>query len=1076
MNRFKRINVVLGWIVFAIAAVVYSLTMEPTVSFWDCPEFITTAYKLEIGHPPGYPFFSLVGHLFSLFASTPAQVSTWVNRISVLNSSGAVLFLFWTISMLARNILVKKEDDYTWGKMLTVWGAALVGSLAFAFTDSFWFSATETDVFSFAALSTAFSFWAMLRWSEVADEPHSDRWLLLIAYAIGISIGVHLLSLLTIPALVMIFYFRKHQHTKKSAFLAFIVAISILAAVFYGMIPSFFWLSSFLELFFVNTLGLPYNSGVIAYALIVVAVFAWAIYASQKGKSEKQVRISFILAIALSGIPFLGKSVWVAVIVLFALIYLLLYKRVYISRRIINMIVLGIAMILIGYSQFAVVLIRSSAQPPMDEDAPSDVFALMSYQSREQYGDIHPLLYGPMYTADYKYQPSGNGMCAPVQKQGSPIWNKKPKTHPGEKDQYIITGYKQTPVYDPVFYMFFPRMFSDQPNHVQAYESWVGKPDINVDYSPCGQDAVGKMPSFGQNLKFFFSYQLNFMYFRYFMWNFSGRQNDKQSYGEIDRGNWITGFNFIDKWLVGDQSTLPQNMKDNKGRHTYYMLPLIMGIIGFLFLLMYAGKQGKHTFWIVFTLFFMTGVAIIIYLNQTPLQPRERDYSYTGSFYAYCIFIGFGVLAIANYLQQRLSSTLSAIIATLIGLIIPGILISQNWASNDRAGRYTAQDFGANYLNSLAPNAIIFTNGDNDTFPLWYSIEVMGLRPDVRVCNLSYLQTDWYIAQMKRQAYTSAPLPISWTPSEYAEGNHDVAYVADPKDTTKIDLSLALQFVLSTNPQTKDPLGHDIFPTSHLIMKVDKQQVLKTHTVDSTLANQIVPVMNITLRRQVTKADMMILDMLQTNQWVRPIYFANTVGNDMYLGMSNYFQQEGIAQRIVPIWKEGGTVNTKVMYDNMMHKFRFGNVKDPKVYLDENILRMCTTFRMQFVTLAEALIAENKRDSALQVLNYAMQELPPKTVPNDYFSTFLAGAYYELGKMPEGDAILNDVANKSSQDLTWYAALTPKQMNTVTDPISTNLATLRNALYYFHQYNRKALMDKYYPKFEQFVNVFHVQP
>ncbi|MBB3188500.1 protein O-mannosyl-transferase family [Microbacter margulisiae] len=1075
MKRFKRINVLLGWMVFIIAAIVYLLTMEPTVSFWDCPEFITTAYKLEIGHPPGYPFFSLVGHLFSLFASDPAHVSTWVNRISVLNSAGAVLFLFWTITILARKLLIKNEEDYTMGKMLTIWGAGLVGALAFAFTDSFWFSATETDVFSFAALSTAFSFWAMLRWSEVADEPHSDRWLLLIAYAIGISIGVHLLSLLTIPALVMIFYFRKHQHTRKSAFIAFLVAISILAAVFYGMIPSFFWLSSFLELFFVNTLGLPFNSGVIAYAIIVAIVFIWAIYATQKGKNEAQARFAFILAIALSGVPFLGKSVWVAVIILFLLVYLLLVKKVRVSRRILNLIILALAMILIGYSQFTIVLIRSSAQPPMDEDAPSDVFALMSYQSREQYGDVHPIFYGPMYTADYKYQPAGNGMCAPVQKNGSPIWNKKPKTHPGDKDQYIITGYKQTPVYDPVFYMFFPRMFSDQPNHVQAYESWVGKPALNVDYSPCGQDAVGKMPTFGQNLKFFLSYQLDFMYFRYFMWNFSGRQNDKQSYGEIDRGNWITGFNFIDNWLVGNQSTLPKDMKNNKGRHTYFMLPLIMGIIGLLFLLMYAGKEGKQTFWIVFTLFFMTGVAIIIYLNQTPLQPRERDYSYTGSFYAFCIFIGFGVLAIANYLRNKLASSPSAILATVIGLIVPAILISQNWKSNDRSDRYTARDFGANYLNSLAPNAIIFTNGDNDTFPLWYSIEVEGLRRDVRVCNLSYLQTDWYIDQMKRPVYSSAPLPISWTPAQYAEGNHDVAYVANPKDTTKIDLSLALQFILSKNPQTKDPLGHDIFPTSHLVLKVNKDEVLRTHTVDSTLANQIVPEMNITLRRQVTKADMMILDMLQTNHWKRPIYFANTVGNDMYLGLSNYFQQEGIAQRIVPIWKDGGSVNTKAMYDNMMHKFRWGDIQNPKVYLDENILRMCTTFRMQFGVLAEGLIAENKRDSALQVLNYAMKVIPPTTVPNDYFSTFLAGSYYELGKMPQGDAILDDVANESSQNLTWYAALTNNQMNTVTEQISTNLAALRNALYYFHQYNRKALFDKYYAKFVQFATEFHVQ-
>jgi hypothetical protein len=1075
MKRFKLINTLVGWLVFILAAIVYLLTMEPTVSFWDCPEFITTAFKFELGHPPGYPFFSLMGHFFSLFASDPAHVATWVNHFSVINSAGTVLFLFWTISYLARTLIVKDGEEITAGQTISIIGASLVGALAFAFTDSFWFSATETDVFSFSALCTSFGIWAMLKWSEVADRPHANRWIVLIAYVIGISIGVHLLNLLTIPAMVIIFYYRKHEHSRKKALIAIAMAIGILASVFYGIMPSFFWLSSFVELFCVNTLSLPFNSGVIVYAVITFAVLAWAIYETQKGKSEQRARIAFILGVILSGAPFLTKSIWIGLLVIAVLVYFLLIKKVAASRRVLNLIVLCITMLLIGYSQYSIVLIRSSAQPPMDENSPDNVFSLMSYLSREQYGDIHPLLYGPIYTADYKWQSTGNGSCTPEEKVGSALWGKKPKKSLSDKDEYVITGYKRTPVYDDAFCMLFPRMYSDQPNHIQAYKEWAGEPQEQVDYSPCGQNSTGKKPSFAQNLGFFFSYQLNFMYFRYFMWNFSGRQSDTQSYGEVDRGNWITGFNFIDNLLVGDQSNLPPEMAQNKGRNTYFMLPLIVGLIGFFFLLLYAGKRGREVFWIVCTLFLLTGLAIVIYLNQTPYQPRERDYSYCGSFYAFCIWIGFGVLGITELLRRKLPHNVSVVVATVLGLGVPAILIAQNWDDHDRSDRYTCRDFGANYLNSLAPNAIIFTNGDNDTFPLWYSIEVEGLRPDVRACNLSYLQTDWYIDQMKRQAYTSEPLPISWTPEQYAANNHEVAYVYDPKDTTKIDAKLALQFVTSTDPRTKDPMGRDLLPSTNLVLKVNKDQVLKTGTVPASKADQIVPAMNIKMKQQATKSDMMIVDILQTNNWKRPVYFAVTVGRDMYLGMDNYFQQEGIAYRIVPIKKEGGSVNTAVMYDNMMHKFRWGNIQNPKVYLDENILRMCSTFRMQFSSLVEALINENKKDSALKVLDYAFKVIPSRTVHNDYFSSFLGGAYYELGQFAKGDAILSDVAESSIKNLTWYAGLTPQQMQSVSDKIGSNMAGLRNAVYFMHQFGRKKQMDKYAAQFDLFSKTFRMQ-
>jgi hypothetical protein len=1076
MKQFKLVNTLLGWCVFIIAAIVYLLTVEPAVSFWDCPEFITTAYKFEIGHPPGYPFFSLVGHLFSLFASDPSHVGAWINRFSVINSAGTVLFLFWTITLLARTLLVKKDEDMTTSKMISILGAGLVGALAFAFTDSFWFSATETDVFSFSGLCTSFGIWAMLKWSEVADRSHADRWVILIAYVVGISIGVHLLNLLTIPAMVMIYYYRMHTHSRRNALIAVAMAIGILASIFFGIMPSFFWLSSYLELFFVNTLSLPFNTGVFAYALITFGILAWAIYETYKGKNDIRTRVAFILGITLSGAPFLTKSIWLGLIVIGLMVYFLLIKKVTINRRVMNLITVCITMLLIGYSQYAVVLIRSSAQPPMDENSPDNVFSLMSYLNREQYGDVHPLFYGPAYTADYKWKSNGNGGCVPDQKTGSAIWGKKPKDKASDKDEYVITGYKESPVYDDAFCMFFPRMYSNQPSHVSVYKEWTGEPGETVDYTPCGQQSSGKRPTFLQNIQFFLGYQVNFMYLRYFFWNFSGRQNDMQATrGEIDRGNWITGIPFIDNILVGDQSNVPPDMLQNKGRNTYFMLPFLLGMIGFFFLLLYAGKRGKEIFWIVCTLFLLTGLAIVIYLNQSPVQPRERDYSYCGSFYAFCIWIGFGVLALTELLRKKLNHRMSAIIATILGLGIPTILIAQNWDDHDRSDRYTCRDFGANYLNSLAPNAIIFTNGDNDTFPLWYSIEVEGLRPDVRVCNLSYLQTDWYIDQMKRKAYKSEPLPISWSPDQYAADKHEAAYVYDPKDSTKLELGLALDFVRSTDPRTKDPMGNDIFPSTNLILKVDKQQVLNSGTVPAGKADRIVSEMQLKTKQQVTKSDMMIMDILKSNNWKRPVYFAVTVDHDMYLGLNDYFQQEGLGYRIIPVKNEGGSVNTKAMYDNMMHKFRWGNIQNPKVYLDENILRLCSTFRMQFSNLAEALILENKRDSALQVLDYAQKVIPGKTVRNDYFSTFIGGAYYELGKNDKADAILNDVAAGSASHLTWYATLPPKNIRRSNDVIGADMAALRNVLFYAHQYNRKKLFDTYYPKFEAFARAFNIQ-
>ncbi len=1097
MKNFKLINTISGWVAFAAAAIVYLITLEPTASFWDCPEFITVAAKLEVGHPPGSPLHALIGHFFSLFASDKSQIAYCVNVATAVYSALTILFLFWTITYFARRVIVSKGEELTTGRAIAVLGAGFVGAWAFMFSDSFWWSAEEAEVYGFSTLCTALVIWAMCKWEEVSDEPRAERWIILLSYVMGLSIGVHILNLLAIPALVLIYYFKKYNVNKKGLLLAIGISIAILAGLLYGLMPSYFWLAGYVELFFVNTLSMPFNSGLLAYILLSAAALAWALYETRAQKSDTRAKIAFIIAVAMSGVPFLGTRLWIGIAIIVATAVLFFYFKKCLSYHAMHLIVTVITMLLIGYSTFAVIVIRSNATPPMDQNSPDNVFSLMSYLSRDQYGDQPSLIYGPLYTAEYKWKPAEGGSCMPEEKIGSARYAKKPKTNPNEKDQYVITGYKKDIVYDDAFCTLFPRMYSQQPGHVQAYKEWSGDPENTVDYEPCGQQQSAVAPSFMQNLGFFFSYQVNFMYWRYFMWNFSGRQNDLQSMGEVDHGNWITGINFIDKMMVGDQSDLPDELAHNKGHNVYFLLPFLLGLLG-LFFLIYRGKDGMHVFWIIMVLFFMMGIAIVIYLNQTPAQPRERDYAYLGSFYAFAIWIGLGVLGIYRFLEKRFNAKVSACIATVLGLIIPGILGAQNWDDHDRSGRYTCRDFGMNYLVGLPPNAIIFTCGDNDTFPLWYCNEVEQFRPDVRVCNLSYLQTDWYIDQMKRQSYTSAPLPISWNASQYMSGSHEVARVYDPKDTSKVDIKTAMAFVLSNDPRTKDQFGQDIFPTSTVILPVDKQAVLhnnvsgldhpagalnkqgtsKYPVVAAGQENNIVPFMELKMGSQITKSDLILMDMLKTNNWNRPLYIASTVGSSMYnVKLSPYFQCEGIVNRIVPVKtsEEGKNVNVPVMYDNLMHKYKWGGIQNPKVYLDENIVRMVSMFRMQFTGLAEALVLQNKRDSALKVLDYAMKVIPVTTLPHDYFTMNMGRFYYELGKTAKGDAIMNDVAKQMVKSLNWYAGLTPKQMRSASERIQNNMATLSNLLYFADHYKRKQIVGQYSGQFQAFTKIFHMQ-
>lgn len=1065
MKQFKLLNNIFGWVAFVIAATTYLITMEPTASFWDCGEFISTAFKLDVGHPPGAPFFMLTGRFFSLFASDPTQVALMINTLSALASAFTILFLFWTITHLARKVVAKSEEEYTLANVIGILGSGMVGALAYTFSDTFWFSAVEGEVYAYSSLFTAVVFWAILKWENVADRPGSDRWLIFIGYLMGLSIGVHLLNLLAIPAIVLVYYFRNYTPSTKGVVLAMSTAVVILGVVLYGIIPGFVEVASWFELFFVNTLGFSFNTGLFIYILLTLAALAWGLHETYNEKNYVRMAISFIVAFTLVGIPFFGSHIVLGLIIVAGMTYFFFTKREKINARWLNTALAMITVILIGYSTYTVIVIRSAANPPMDQNSPDNVFALKYYLNREQYGD-RPLFYGSVYNAPVKLRVEGN-MCVPEEIKGEAQYAPKPKTSANDKDEYFVTGNKMDYKMDERFDMLFPRMYSSTPSHVEAYKIWGNVKGKSITYDYCGQQKTEVKPTFGENIQFFLDYQVRFMYLRYFMWNFSGRQNDIQGNGEIEHGNWITGFNFIDKYLVGDQTKLPSELAENKGRNTYFMLPLILGIFGILFLI-YNGKEGKHTFWVTTLLFLLTGLAIVIYLNQTPYQPRERDYAYAGSFYAFSIWIGLGVLGIIKAIDKYIPKAVAASVVTILALGVPALMATENWDDHDRSNRYVARDFGGNYLASLKPNAIVFSNGDNDTFPLWYNQEVEGQRTDVRVCNLSYLQTDWYIDQMKRGAYESAPLPISWEAKDYVTGKNEVMWVED-MIKEPIDMKTAFDFLLSDDPATKMN-GESFIPSSKLFLPVDANQVIKSGTLAPERAGEIVPQIDVELKRRITKSEIMILEMLKTNNWKRPVYFAVTVGDDYYLGLNDHFELTGLAYQILPIGAKGAGsgVNTKEMYDNMINKFRYGNIQDPKVYLDENTLRMCRTHRMMFSQLASALYNEGDSVKALKTLDFAAKMIPGNTVRHDYVSTMLAETYYKLGESQKGDAIMEAVAKDCVEYLEWYYTLTVSQRNSVNNRIGHNLAVLNQILRICDQEKQKNILDKYLPVYMRY--------
>lgn len=1058
---YKRLNSIIGWMVFLVAAMTYCLTIEPTASFWDCPEFITTGFKLEVGHPPGAPIFMLTANLFSQLTGDVSKVAMMVNIMSALMSALCIMFLFRTVTYLAKKLICGKAGVPDIWQTIVIFASGIVGALAYTWSDTFWFSAVEGEVYAYSSFCTAVTFWLILKWDEEASDPRSDRWLILIAYVIGVSVGVHLLNLLCITAIVLVFYFNKCENPNwRGGIGSIILSGVIIAAVLYGMVPGIVKVGGWFELLFVNGLGCRFNTGLIIYLVLLVAVILWGVYESQKAESDVRMKISVLSTIAVTGVPFYGHKaggIVFGIIVLAVLAFYLFSKSVSDrwkpSPRILNTVMLCIMCITIGYSSYALIVIRSTANPPMDQNSPEDIFTLGDYLAREQYGS-RPLLYGQTYASQYalRVDKDRNG-CSVEYVENGKVYGRKEKSESGEKDRYYVKDYRRD--YKYAQNMLFPRMYSSDANHIRQYEQWANVKGKTVMYDRCGEMVKIKVPTQLENIRFFLKYQVNYMYWRYFMWNFAGRQNDLQGYGEYNRGNWITGINFIDRLWLGDQRLLPDCFK-GKGHNVFYGLPLLLGIIGAVWQLR-RGRQGKQQFWVVLCLFFMTGLAIVVYLNQTPTQPRERDYAYAGSFYAFAIWIGLGVAGLSSLLRRIVGNKAAPIIAAVLCILVPLQMVGQTWDDHDRSGRYTCRDFGQNYLTSLPEkgNPIIFTNGDNDTFPLWYNLETEGFRTDCRVCNLSYLMTDWYIDQMKRPAYSSPSVPIAYERIDYETGTNDYVPVR-PSDKASLLKSAKTQkdkdyvydsFELKTVLEYWVQKYH-IIPTDTVWFKLDKEAILNSGmmipdeyigaTREETMG-RMPDKMFISLKGKtaIYKNELMMLEMLAYSNWERPLYMATTVGSDAHLGLDPYFVLEGLAYRITPFnWKELGyaeqdprsgnyVIDTDRMYDNLKN-FKFGGLDAGReLYLDETVRRMCDSHRRLYAKLAEALILKGEKDKARDILDKVYYGIPGDVDPHSFigYSHSIALSYIEIGDKEKAGNIAECMAESYFSEMAWYLSL-----------------------------------------------------
>ena len=935
-----------GWLVFLTALISYIITVEPTNSFWDCGEYIATAYKLQVGHPPGAPLFLLLGNVFSQFAfGNVEKVALMINLMSVFFSAGTILFLFWTIERIIKKFTSKKQT-------LNATIGAAVGSLIYAFSDSFWFSAVEGEVYAMSSFFTALVFWSIIKWeSECEKNKHANRWLIFIAYLIGLSIGVHLLSLLVIPAIVLIYYFKKYTFSIKGFIVANILSVIILGLIYNVIIPQFVNIAGKFEIFFVNEMSLPFNSGTICFFLITIIGIICGLKYSQKNEYPN-----------------------------------------------LNTGILAFTFLLIGYMSFFTLIIRSNANTPIDENSPEDAVSLLSYLNREQYG-FSPLLHGQYFNTEVTGYDDGK-----------PVFVKDKRSK-----KYVISDDKKSsiPVYEKETSGFFPRMWSRDQRHIEAYKEWAGLKSLQ------------RKPSFFENLKFFFSYQINYMYFRYFMWNFSGKQNDIQGHGELNNGNWISGINFIDSFRLGPQKTMPDHLKKNPGRNNYYFLPLILGLLGLLF----HYQQSPEDTWIIFLLFFFTGLAIVIELNQYPYQPRERDYAYVGSFYAFSIWIGIGVAAIYHMLSNFINNNKIVICISSMCLFVPFLMASEGWDDHDRSKRYTAREFAKNYLKSCEPNAILFTMGDNDTFPLWYVQEVEGYRTDVRIVNLSLLNTDWYIDQMKRDAYNGKAVPFSLEKDQYKQGTRDVAVFIDKGVGDKaLSLHNFNKWIKSDQSKTKINIGkdYDFFYTKNITIPVNRDNVLQNKIVHEKDTNLILDSLEIQLHtNQLEKKDIMILDLIESNNWNRPIYFAITIGSSgrSFLYLDKYFQLDGMVYKLVPIEaknrEEIGRINTDVLYPILMEKYSWGNLNGD-IYLDETNIRMTMNFRNNFSRLAQQLIVEEKYIKAKNVLDKCMNLMPGDKVPLNYFVHPIAKSYYEIKDYENANQLISSLYNLYNAELDYF--------------------------------------------------------
>ncbi len=1067
---FKKLNIVTGWLVFLVAAYTFISTIEATASFWDCGEFIATAYKVEVGHPPGAPLFMILARIASAFVS-PAHVPIAVNTLSALASAFTILFLFWSITHMAKKLATRDgEDELTVGKTIAVLGSGLVGALAYAWSDSFWFSAVEGEVYAMSSFFTAIVFWAILKWESEADQPHNTRWLILIAYLMGLSIGVHLLNLLCIPAIAFVYYFKKFKVTPMGVLYTLVISAVILGVIQAVIIPGLVQMAGKFELLFVNDFGLPFNTGNLVYGLLITAAIVYGLVWSQRN----------------------GKAI-------------------------INTIVLSVCVIIVGYSTFALIVIRSNANPPIDENNPENVFNLLSYLNREQYGD-RPLLFGqfwdselspergdgsPVYTATFKVM-KGNKVDKLFYDGWSAEHYLKGKTGFTVQHEYVISDSRKgtEPIYEPEFTMLFPRMYSSQGSHVEEYKKWCDFKGIPVRWTDReGKPTIIYKPTQGENLRFFVDYQVNWMYWRYFLWNFAGRQNDLQGSGGITEGNWSTGLKFIDAQRLGNQDHLPPSMMENKAMNKLYLLPMLLGLIG----LVYQLVKHLRDWSIVMLLFLFTGMAIVVYLNQTPLQPRERDYAYVGSFYAFAFWIGLGVYAIfdaarsltrqelmygvggalgigvlkygvesiagddhavsfclfymggtagaalglMHLLRGMKDDRLLGALATAIGLVVPLVMVKAEWNDHDRSHRTPARDLAGDYLNSCAPNAVLFTNGDNDTFPLWYAQEVEGIRTDVRVVNLSLLNTDWYIDQMRRKAYDSEPVPFKMAPEKYRQGTRDVVALM-PRDKSGAYMDLKKAMAFATDDRNMQQLfQHGMkdayIPSQNLRIPVDSAFVFgpKGMLTAKDTANWTSEVKWSIKKQYLLKNHFLLLDLLANNDWKRPICFAVTTGPDSYINLQNYFRLEGLAYRLVPVYSKQqnpnayGSVGTDIMYANVMDKFKWGGMdtKDPQ-YLDENVLRMTTNLRLQLATLADALVDEGRKTDAKKVLDLTIEKMPERNVPYDRIMLPIIEAYYKAGDTASANAITDRLFTIMDQNMEFYLSLEPKFVDKVGDDMS----------------------------------------